>query len=148
MGSGRKQEELQPCEDGGRIYGAVCGQEIRLGSSSGTAGEPPQPLPPSLLGSSGHLSEESRGRAEMFTTPQMPILVSASSCTLARPAGAQWSPRRRRCCCCCCCRWRPPVPSSTAGGWICARVTRPAEALEEWTRPFPPRPERVAACSP
>lgn len=51
-------------EDAGRTYGAVCGQEIRPGNGGVAAGERPP------LESSGRLSGEGCGGAEMFTTEQ------------------------------------------------------------------------------
>lgn len=64
-GVGRGEEELcDPYEDAGRIYGAVCGQEIRLGNGGVAAGERPP------LESSGQLSGKRCVGAAMFTTAQ------------------------------------------------------------------------------
>lgn len=63
----------EPYEDASRIYGAVCGQEIRLGNGGVAAGE----MPP--LESSGQLSGERCGGGEMFTTAQTHTINNAAA---------------------------------------------------------------------
>lgn len=72
-GEGGEEELCDPYEDAGRIYGAVCGQEIRLGNSGVAAGERPP------LESSGQLSGERCGDAEMFTTAQTQTINNAAA---------------------------------------------------------------------
>lgn len=128
-GRGSVSEGLRhACEDGRRIYAAVW-----LGNGGGAAGERPPP------GSSGPLSGERRLRAEMFTTVRPHAINSAAPrlgpCLFVHvrgSAGAQWRSRRP-------CQGEVvvvagghPSPSRRdAGGWICARVKRPANTLEK-----------------